>query len=110
MAKQINFTFKGNDYTLEFTKRTVQQMENEGFVAQDIDKRPMTILPALFAGAFKAHHKWVKKEVIDEIYKSMINKESLIQALSEMYNEPIMGLIEEPTSNAEGNVEWVQSW
>ena len=63
MAKQIVFTYEGKEYTLEFTWRTVKQMEDEGFVAQDIDRKPMTLLPALFAGAFKAHHRFVKQDV-----------------------------------------------
>lgn len=109
MAKQIVFTYEGTEYTLEFTKRTVQQMESEGFVAQDVDKRPMSVLPALFAGAFKAHHRWVKPDVIEKIYASMPKKDALITALVEMYNEPIMGLMDEPDS-AEGNVDWVTSW
>ena len=62
MAKTINFTYEGKDYTLEFTRRTIRQMEDEGFVARNIDDRPMTLLPALFAGAFKAHHRFVKQE------------------------------------------------
>ena len=32
MAKTINFTYEGKDYTLEFTRRTIRQMEDEGFV------------------------------------------------------------------------------
>lgn len=84
-------------------------MEDEGFIAKDIDDRPMTLLPALFAGAFKAHHRFVKQDVIDKIYAAMPNKEELIGKLAEMYNEPIMSLMEEP-ENSEGNVEWVASW
>ena len=34
MAKQIVFTYEDKEYTLEFTRRTVKQMEDEGFVAQ----------------------------------------------------------------------------
>lgn len=33
MAKQIVFTYEDKEYTLEFTRRTVKQMEDEGFVA-----------------------------------------------------------------------------
>lgn len=109
MAKQINFSYEGKDYTLEYTRRTIQQMESEGFVADDIDKRPMTLLPTLFAGAFKAHHRFVKQEVIDKIYAAMPNKDSLIEKLAEMYNEPIMSLMDEPDEST-GNVEWVTSW
>ena len=76
MAKQIIFTYEGKDYTLEYTRRTVQQMEAEGFVGEDVEKRPMTLLPALFAGAFKAHHRFVKQEVIDKIFAAMPDAES----------------------------------
>ena len=109
MAKQINFTYEGKDYTLEFTRRTIKQMEDEGFVARNIDDRPMTLLPALFAGAFKAHHRFVKPEVIDEIYANMPNKDKLIEKLAEMYNEPIISLMQEPEDTAK-NVDWMASW
>lgn len=109
MAKTIEFSYEGKDYTLEYTKRTVMQMEAEGFVVQDIDRKPMTILPAMFAGAFKAHHRWIKQEEIDKIYAHMPDKEKLVAALAEMYNEPIIGLMDEPEST-EGNVDWIKSW
>jgi hypothetical protein len=109
MAKQIIFTYDGKEYTLEYTRRTIKQMEDEGFVARNIDDRPMTLLPALFAGAFKAHHRFVKTDVIDEIYAHMPNKEDLIGKLAEMYNEPIVSLMEEPEDTAK-NVEWTASW
>ena len=109
MSKQLNFKYNGTAYTLEFTRRSVEQMEREGFVADDLKVKPMTTLPALFAGAFKAHHKFVKPDVINEIFSKMTNKSELIGKLSEMYNEPIMALVDEP-EDAEGNVDWTASW
>jgi hypothetical protein len=109
MAKQIIFTYEGKEYTLEYTRRTIKQMEDEGFVARNIDDKPMTLLPALFAGAFKAHHRFVKPDVIDEIYAHMPDKEKLIEKLAEMYNEPIVSLMEEPEDSAK-NVDWMASW
>ena len=109
MSKQLNFEYKGTKYTLEFTRRTVEQMEREGFVAEDLKSKPVTMLPTLFAGAFKAHHKFVKPDVIDEIYSKMTNKADLIAKLAEMYNEPIMALIDEPVESSE-NLTWTQSW
>ena len=109
MSKQLNFKYNGTDYTLEFTRRTVEQMEREGFVADDIKTKPVTMLPTLFAGAFKAHHKYVKREVIDEIYSRMTNKADLIGKLAEMYNEPLKALIDEPVESSE-NLTWTQSW
>ena len=45
MAKQIIFTWEDKEYTLEYTRRTVKQMEDEGFVARDIDSKPMPCSP-----------------------------------------------------------------
>ena len=69
----------------------------------------MTLLPALFAGAFKAHHRFVKQDTIDAIYANMPNKDKLIEKLAEMYNEPILSLMEEPEDTAK-NVDWMTSW
>ena len=85
-------------------------MEDEGFVAQDIDRKPMTLLPALFAGAFKAHHRFVKQDVIDKIYEGMPHKDELIGKLAEMYNDPIVTLMEEPDEKAVKNVSWEANW
>lgn len=109
MSKQLKFTYKGKDYTLEFTRRTVTEMERNGFVASDIDTKPMTVLPALFEGAFLANHRITLKNDIETIYSKMPNKEELIGKLAEMYNEPIMALVAEP-ENSEGNVDWIASW
>ena len=109
MAKQLHFTYDGKDYTLEFTRRTVAEMAKKGFIASDITEKPMTTLPALFAGAFLAHHRFVKSDIIDNIYSKLTKKEDLIGKLAEMYNEPILTLVEEP-EEAEGNLDWTATW
>lgn len=109
MSKQLNFKYNGTEYTLEFTRRTVEQMEREGFVADDIKTKPMTMLPALFAGAFKAHHRFVKPDIIDAIFAKMTNKGDLIGKLAEMYNETLATLFDEPADSSE-NLTWTQSW
>lgn len=109
MAKQLTFTYEGKDYILEFTRRTVAEMEKKGFIASDITDKPMTTLPALFAGAFLAHHRFVKEDIINDIYSKLTKKEDLIGKLAEMYNEPILALVEEP-EKAEGNLDWTATW
>ena len=109
MSKQLRFTYGDKEYCLEFTRKSVELMEKNGFVAGDITAKPMTVLPALFAGAFLANHRFVKNEVINEIFSKMTNKSELIGKLSEMYNEPIMALVDEP-EDSEGNVDWTASW
>ena len=109
MAKQLIFTFEDKEYTLEFNRRTVAEMEKKGFIASEITDKPMSTLPALFAGAFLAHHRFVKQDVIDKIYSKLTKKEDLISKLAEMYNEPIMTLVEEPEGD-KGNVNWTATW
>lgn len=113
MAKQltINDPVSGVTYTLEFTRKTIELMEKNGFVAADMERKPMTLLPALFAGAFLAHHRFVKRDVIDAIYARLNHKDELIGALVEMYNEPLMALLDEPEQeNDEGNLSWKAGW
>ncbi|RDY21442.1 DUF5055 domain-containing protein [Criibacterium bergeronii] len=109
MAKQLRFNFKEKDYTLEFTRKTVTEMEKKGFIASEVEDKPMSTLPALFEGAFLAHHRFEKKETINEIFSKMTNKEELIGKLAEMYNEPIIALVEEP-AESEGNLSWTASF
>lgn len=109
MAKQIKFEFEGKEYTLEFTRKSIETMERQGFIASEITEKPVSTLPALFAGAFLAHHRFVKRDVIDRIFDKLTNKQELIGKLAEMYNEPIEALMDEPEED-EGNVNWGASW
>lgn len=109
MNKTLCFSFDDKDYTLEFTRRTVQEMEKRGFVISEIENKPISLLPAMFAGAFLAHHRFVKQEVIDEIFSKLTDKETLINKLAEMYHDPFITLIEEP-KDSPGNVEWTANW
>lgn len=110
MSKQLHLAYEGKDYTLEFTKRTIRQMEQEGFVIGEITTKPMTILPDLFAGAFRANHRSMKRDLIDEIYQHMPNKDVLIEKLAEMYNEPMEALMVEPKDDDVKKVEWMPNW
>lgn len=109
MAKTISIKYEGTEYTLEFTRKSIELLEKKGFKIAEVTDKPMTTLPAFFAGAFLANHKFVKQEIIDEIFNKITNKEELIGKLAEMYNEPILALMEEP-KKSEGNLEWGASW
>lgn len=111
MAKTltINDPVSGRTYTLEYTRKSVESMERQGFVAQEVQTKPMTCLPTLFAGAFQAHHRFVKRDVIDSIYAGLPRKDELLGKLVEMYNEPIMSLLEEPAESEE-NPTWTVDW
>lgn len=109
MAKQLLVNYKGTDYTLEYNRRSIEQMERQGFVAGEITSKPMTVLPTMFAGAFLKNHRKVKRELIDDIFGHIPNKQDLIAKLAEMYNEPIEALFDDP-EETEGNATWEASW
>ena len=105
MAKTIHLTYEGSTYTLEFTRETISIMEKQGFRITDIEDKPMSTLPVLFAGAFLAHHRKIKAGVISKIFEHMKDKEGLIAKLGEMYAEPLEALFDEPEDD-EGNATW----
>ena len=109
MNKQLKFTYDDKDYVLEYTRKSVATMERQGFNTDDLASKPMTTLPALFDGAFLSRHKFVKKDVKDEIFAKLTNKSELLDKLIEMYNEPFTVLFEEPEED-EGNVSWEASF
>jgi hypothetical protein len=107
MAKQLNFEYKGKEYTLEYTRETVKQMEREGFVANDIITKPMNTLPKLFDGAFKAHHRYdIKQKEIDGIFELFKNKQALVEKLAEMYAEPMETLIDDESIDEGNAIAW----
>lgn len=109
MNKNICVVYQDREYCLEFTRKSVETMERNGFVASNIETKPMTTLPALFAGAFLANHRYVKQDIIDGIFKKMTNKGELIGKLAEMYNDTLNALVDDPEEN-EGNLNWTASW
>ena len=107
MGKQLNFEYKGKEYTLEYTRESVKQMEREGFVAGDIVTKPMLTLPKLFAGAFKAHHKYdTKQKQIEEIFELFKNKQALVEKLAEMYAEPMETLMDDENIDEGNAIAW----
>lgn len=103
--KNIKFEYKGIKYTLEFTKRTERMMEANGFNIGLVGEKPQTMIPELFAGAFLCNHRSTKRELIDEIYDQISDKEGLLTKLGEMYNEPLEALMD-----SQGNLNWEASW
>ena len=106
MAKRIVITYLTNDYTLEFSRKTVSQMEKEGFVIGDLRSKPLTTYPELFAGAFKLHHRKMKENEINEIYNHLTDKEGFIEKLAEMYADTLNTLFDEPEGDASKNAMW----
>lgn len=110
MKKVINLKNGEKEYTLEFTRRTVQKMEKQGFKISEISDMPATYIPMLFQGAFMANHPFVKEDEVEELYALIPDKATFVGKLSEMYIEPIEALMAE-TEPVEGkNVTWGADW
>lgn len=106
MAK-IRLTYKGIEYTLEYTRKTVEMMETAGFNMDDITTKPMTAIPMLFRGAFLAHHKNIEQSLCDEIMNQVTDIKGLIRELNNMYVEPINAMLDD--EGAEKNATWTVS-
>jgi hypothetical protein len=105
MAKTVKFEYKDKSYTLEFTRNSIKQMEAKGFRIGDLKEMPVTTIPEFFAGAFLANHRWVKRELIDEIFESIEKKDDLIGALGEMYSDTLTSLLGDEGEES-GNIAW----
>lgn len=106
-GKILTITHSGNTYKLQFNRRTIAMMEQSGFLINEVVEKPATRIPQLFWGAFQMHHRNIRQATTDEIYLSLPNKERLIDALVELYNEPIGTLLDDPVDDAGKNANWV---
>ena len=108
MATTIKFSYNDKDYCLEFTKASVKSMEDRGFAPSKILEAPVTYLPELFYGAFRAHHPYINRKIVDEIFEGIEGKSELVNTLIEMYNEPIKALTEEKEGDKGNGIKWTR--
>lgn len=107
MSTTITVTYNKQDYVLEFSRNAVKQMEQQGFVLDQIGDKPMTMVPLLVYGAFMKNNKGIKRSLVDEIYEHIADKvgdgeNGFIQTLLEMYAETVNTLTDN-NSVDEGN-------
>lgn len=108
MATQITVNYKNNDYVLEYSRATAKQIEDQGFVLDQLSEKPATMIPLLVYGAFMKHNRGIKRALVDEIYENIVGKigteteEGFISVLGEMYTETVSSLVGDNAVN-EGN-------
>ena len=73
MATKITVTYDKVEYVLGYTRNSVKQMEQQGFVLEQISEKPMTMVPLLVYGAFMQYNKGIKRSLVDEIYAETVN-------------------------------------
>lgn len=103
----IRFNFEGKNYVLGFNRKTVKQMENEGFNFDDMKVKPLTCVSDLFAGAFKMNHRFEKREVIERIHANIKDKDKITEKLVQMYSDTIKSLMADDDSEENENlIDW----
>lgn len=99
MSTKITVTYKKQDYILEFSRTTAKQIEDQGFVLDQLTDKPATMIPLLVYGAFLKHNRGIKRTLVDEIYENIVGKigtdgeEGFINTLGEMYAETVSSLM-----------------
>ena len=92
----------GRVYTLEYSRRTIERMERNGFVISTITDFPFTAIPAMFHGAFLKNHPGMTRDQTDKILYDIGATERLLNKLAALYNEPMKALF---STNDEGESE-----
>lgn len=112
MSTKINISYKKNDYTLEFSRTTAAQIEEQGFVLDQIAEKPNKMIPLLVYGAFLKHNRGIKRSLVDEIYKNLVNKagdeaeQGFITVLAEMYAETVQTLTDSNAADEGNKAVW----
>jgi hypothetical protein len=99
MSTKITITYQNKDYVLEFSRTTAKQIEDQGFVLDQLGDKPATMIPLLVYGAFMKNNRGIKRSLVDEIYANVVNKvgtedaDGFINVLGEMYAETVSSLV-----------------
>ena len=100
VPKSVVLTDKeGKEYTLQFNRKVVKQMQRNGFVL-DFDRLYMCATD-LIAGAFRMHHPWMKAEDCEEIFRQQNDRGELLGILANMFSAPALDLMGEDTGEGE---------
>lgn len=100
-------------YELEFSRETAIWTNNHGFMRDQLTNNPEEMIPILFFGAFRMHHKNVARNKTDEILYEILGglSKKILNRLLELYNAPFNTLVkdddeeEEYEKNCQATVE-----
>lgn len=98
MSTKVTISYQKKDYILEYSRTTAAQIEDQGFVLDQIAEKPVKMIPLLVYGAFLKHNRGIKRSLVDEIYENLIDKagdeetQGFIATLAEMYAETVQTL------------------
>ena len=87
----------GKKYTLTFTRESVKEAEENGFVVNEIDQYPLTRIPELFHYAFIANiTRTETDEILDMIGGIADMPDGLLKRLASLYGNAFRSLTVNP--------------
>ena len=110
-AKTITLTYEKKEYTLEFSRKVIENLElvQKVNLAQ-VEDMPYAITRKVIHAAFKKHHSQLKEDKIDEIWNAQKGKKGLIEALYDLVSEPYTELFGDDSADDKKNATWVKNW
>mgnify|MGYP003308725464 CR=1 FL=1 len=64
MSTTVTITYQKQQYVLEYSRNAVKQLEQQGFVIDQLGDKPMTMVPLLVYGAFIKNNKGIKLRIV----------------------------------------------
>ena len=104
-------TETGEKFTLEFSRESVVFTNRQGFKLNEAGNNSMEMLPILFYGAFRMHHKNISRQRTDQILFEDLGglSSAAVERLMMLYNAPHSALIhdeeDEYSKNSKMTVE-----
>ena len=108
MSTKITISYQNRNYDLEYSRATAGQIEDQGFILEQLAEKPVKMIPLLFYGAFLKNNRGINRRLVDEIFDNLVNKSGkgdengLIAVLAEMYAETVQTLTDDKPVD-EGN-------
>lgn len=102
-VKPILLTMEdGTEYTLEFSRKSVEWAERRGFSMDDLSDHMMIRVPELFYYAFRMHHPQITKQQSDDILFEQMGgiNEDIVKRLGELYAQGYESLINAEPKNS----------
>lgn len=96
----------GTEYTLDFTRKTVEYAERCGFDMSELGSKMMVRVPELFFYSFRKNHPQLTKDETDEILFDKMGgmNEALMSALGTLFTQAYNSLINEDAKNSKVTV------
>lgn len=93
----VEIEYNGSKFRLEFDRDSVRRTETMFDISpQDLFSGKVTVMQAVFQGAFIKNHPNAKTTTINGLWSSITDKTGLYEALVAMYYSTVSELLEEP--------------